>query len=110
MQGLDQFSELFSGLFTFLQPVLNLVIFKIGRDYIEIVELGMMDEFCKRGFTLDEPLAHALEPGLLPKIPARGTLWVQVPEQSWDIGLRGNVRKIHAGGCFSDTALEIVYG
>src|SRR6185437_11717751 len=63
------------------QDQVHVAVGEVGRDQVQVVEVGALDRVVQGLGAADQGLAAALDPRLDPEQEAGGALGVQVPEQ-----------------------------
>src|SRR6185437_2970298 len=83
---------------------------EVGRQQIEVVEVGRLDRVVDRPLASDQCLAAALDLGPDPEQEAGGRLGVEIPEQHPVSVAGGQVGDVDRGCRLAHAALDVVRG
>src|SRR5580704_7106019 len=110
-QRAEQLGELAGGGPGFtVQDEVHVAVGEVGREQVQVVEIGALDRLVQGLGAADERLPAALDPGLDPEQEAGRALRVQVPQQG-AVAVGGRqVGQVDRGGGLADAALDVVRG
>ena len=110
LQWRDQPADPVRGALRGVQVEVEVAVAEVGRDQIELVEVGSLDRLVQGAPARDERRPATLDLGLDAEQIRRRALRIEVPDEGPQTAARREVGDVHRGRRFPDAALDVVGG